>query len=152
MSTPPPVTPAIAQYNAYLVDLGNIGSRYATANGFYLCVVAAVLGILSLMKPGEGLSDLQTILRLTVPVFGVGLCFVWRQTVVFYSALFATKFDVLREMEASASLFPTYTRELALFKGPRWLLNNEARIPLFLSLPFVVVFLHTLWSLACRTA
>lgn len=140
MSTPRSDVATADQYKAYLQDLGNIGTRYATANGFYLSVVTALLGILSLMKRGDGLADLQTVLRLAVPLFAIALCFVWRQTVVFYSALFRAKFEVLREMERSGGLFPAYEREEQLFKGPRWLLNNEARIPIYLSLPFVVIF------------
>ena len=137
-------TVTVEQYKAYIQDLGNIGTRYTTSNGFYLSVITALLGILSLMKRGEGLSDLQTILRLGVPLFAIGLCFVWRQTVFFYSAIFKAKFDVLREIESHASLFPAYKREKALFTGPRWLLDNEARIPLYLTLPFVVILGYTL--------
>jgi hypothetical protein len=35
------------QYKAYLADLGNVGSRYATANGFYLSIISALLGVLA---------------------------------------------------------------------------------------------------------
>ena len=137
----------IEQYQAYLGDLANIGSRYATANGFYLSVISALLGILFVMTPAEGMADLQNILRLAVPLFAIGLCFVWRQTISFYRSLFTAKFEVLREMEVSASLFPAYQREKTLFSGSSWLLRNEARIPLYLALPFVVIFFSTCWQL-----
>lgn len=150
MNSTSSLSPAAAaeQYKAYLQDLGNIGTRYTTSNGFYLSVITALLGILSLMKRGEGLADLQTILRLAVPLFAIGLCFVWRQTVFFYRAIFKAKFDVLREIERDLGLFPAYKREKELFSGPRWLLDNEARIPLYLALPFVVILGYTLWTLA----
>jgi hypothetical protein len=149
-----PTRPAatVEQYKACLQDLGNIGTRYSTSNGFYLSVITALLGILSLMKRGEGLSDLQTILRLAVPAFAIGLCFVWRQTVFFYRAIFKAKFDVLREIEADGHLFPAYKREQELFTGPRWLLDNEARIPLYLALPFAIILCHTLYTLATKGA
>src|SRR5437762_11925602 len=94
--TPTPVPKAsVEQYKAYLQDLGNVGTRYTTSNSFYLSVLTALLGILSLMKPGQGLADLQDILRLAVPLFATGLCFVWHKTILFYRDLFKTKFAIL---------------------------------------------------------
>ena len=149
--TPPP-TATVEQYKAYLQDLGNVGSRYATSNGFYLSVITALLGILSVMKPGQGLSDLQDILRLAVPLFAVGLCFVWHKTIHFYRNLFTTKFAVLKEMEENGRLFPAYEREFTLFPSKQWLTKNEARIPLFLALPFLVIFISTIWKLLTHVA
>jgi hypothetical protein len=147
MATPSPAPQAtVEQYKAYLQDLGNIGTRYTTSNGFYLSVVTALLGILSLMKPGQGLADLQNILRIAVPLFAIGLCFVWRKTLRFYSDLFGAKFAVLKEMEQSGGLFPAYEREYELLPK-QWLIDNEARIPLFLALPFLVILVYTVWKL-----
>ena len=147
MNTPQNAPCTLDQYKAYLLDLGNIGSRYVTSNGFYLSVISALLGILSLVKSGPTTDSLQVILRLAVPLFAIFLCHVWRQTIVFYRALFKAKFAVLKEMELSGDLFPAYEREEKLFAGPRWLLNNEARIPYVLSLPFFVIFGQTIWAL-----
>lgn len=147
---PPRPAATVEQYKAYLQDLGNIGTRYATSNGFYLSVITALLGILSLTNRGQGLSDLQTILRLTVPAFAIELCFVWHQTVLFYRAIFDAKFRVLREIETDGHLFPAYNREKELFTGPRWLIENEARIPLYLALPFAIICCHTLYILTTK--
>ncbi len=146
---PAPPAPAVEQYKAYLQDLGNIGTRYTTSNGFYLSVITALLGILALTRPGEGLTDLQTILRLAVPFFASLLCWVWSQTLVFYRTLFRAKFEVLRELERNGGLFPAYAREQELFQSSaaRWLLENEGRVPLFLAVPFLVILVHTVLKL-----
>jgi hypothetical protein len=143
---PPASGPPVEQYKAYLQDVGNIGTRYTTSNGFYLSVITALLGILTLMKPGEGLADLQLILRIAVPIFAIGLCFVWRHTLLFYSAIFKAKFDVLREIEKTYGLFPAYSRERDVFTGKTWLLENEALIPICLALPFVVILANSIWA------
>jgi len=46
----------------------------------------------------------------------------------------------------------SFCREREAFTGPRWLLDNEARIPLYLALPFVVILGYTLWTLATKGA
>ncbi len=66
--------PSIEQYKAYLGDLGNIGTRRFTSNGFYLSVITALLGVLALAKPGDGFTDLQPTLRLAVPIFAILVC------------------------------------------------------------------------------
>ena len=146
MSTKPTPTASIEQYKAYLQDLGNVGRRYTTSNGFYLSVITALLGLLSLMRPGEDLAELQDILRLTVPLFAIALCFVWHKTLRFYRNLFTAKFKVLKEMEDQGQLFPAYDHEYNLFPGKRWLIKYEARVPLFLTLPFLVIFVFTAWK------
>ena len=41
------------------------------------------------------------------------ICYVWWLTLDFYSKLFGAKFEVLRKMETSGSLYPIFTEELA---------------------------------------
>ena len=55
MDTTPTPAPkvTIEQYKAYIQDLGNIGTRYTTSNAFYLSVITALLGILSLTEAGS---------------------------------------------------------------------------------------------------
>jgi len=150
----PPSLPALAleQYKSYLQDLGNIGTRYTTSNGFYLSIITALLGILALTKPGETLMDLQSILRLTVPLFATMVCWVWYRTLIFYRAIFLAKFTVLRELEEYGGLFPAYEHERDLFLKTRagWLIENERRIALLLILLFLIVFVATIvntWGL-----
>jgi hypothetical protein len=143
----PPPEPAIIleQYKAYIQDLGNFGTRYTTANGFYLSVVTALLGILALAKTGEAFGGAATYLGLAVSAFAVLVCLIWSRSVTSYRKLFGIKFDVLRAMEKAGRLFKIYKLEDDLRRDTS-LLDIERFIPLLLSLPFFVTFVF----FACR--
>ena len=140
-------THAVEQYKAYLQDLGNIGTRFSTANGFFLSVITALVGILALTKSGEGLTDLKTIFRLAVPLFASLVCWIWSREIKFYREIFRVKFQILRELESSGGLYPTFGREDELFeKGAAgWLLENEGLLPLILAVAFLVMFVICIW-------
>jgi hypothetical protein len=91
------------QYKAYLADLGNIGTRYATVQGFYISVISGLLGILALTessKEGQKVfSALPTPTLIIVCVFCCVLCGVWSLTISFYQKLFHAKIYVLKEVE-----------------------------------------------------
>ena len=148
MSNQPSTDPStyLEQYKAYLGDLGNVGSRYATANGFYLSSITALLAVLALVKAGEALADFRPVLGVTVPVFGILLCVVWSGTLKFYNLLFLTKFTVLRELEAQGGLFPVFKRELELLQATKmpFLIRREKFVPLLFALPFVALLCCTL--------
>ena len=78
----------LEQYKAYLADVGNIGTRYATANGFYVTIISGLLAVLTLSKKGEVLERADVLLYVVVPIFACLLCLVWRESILFYSALF----------------------------------------------------------------
>ena len=145
---------AAEQYKAYMQDLGNIGTRYTTSNGFYLSVITALLGILSLMKRDQGLADLQDLLRIAVPVFAIGLCLVWRRSILLYAALFKAKLTVLKEIEKAGGLHPAFEGEYAklveLVPSKKFLSANDARTPWLLALPFLVILMHTVWKLGAQ--
>jgi hypothetical protein len=143
---------ALDQYKAYLQDLGNVGTRYTTSNSFFLTILTALLGLLTLMKPSEGLSDLRPMLRILVPLFALMLCWTWRQTMLFYGAMFKVKFDVLRELERHGGLYPVFEREKNLLWPRPWLNKYEHWIPVFLGMPFVVILVSALWGLFRRGA
>jgi hypothetical protein len=130
-------TPSLDQYKAYLADLGNIGTRYTTANGFHLSVVTALLGILALTKGTEPLARTGAYLELVVASFAVLVCMVWSRSIASYSHLFAIKFAVLREMEQKGNLFPIFERENEL-RGKLAVLQNDRYIPRLLAAPFLV--------------
>ena len=151
MSTPEPprVDPVrLDQYKLYMADLTSIGTRYTTANGFYVSVITALLAILALAKPGGGMDELGLLLRLVVPFFAVCLCVLWSNTIAFYGALFSAKFDTLRKMEEHLP-FPTFATEYEALdkRKTSWLLQNERRVPLMLALPFLAIFLQAAWKL-----
>jgi hypothetical protein len=150
----PQIQLRLDQYKAYLDDLGNIGTRYTTANGFYVSIVSALLAILALAEKGEALARFDVLLYIVVPIFACLLCLVWWESMKSYSSLFKRKFDVLREMEKQQLPFAPFLREEELRQenlpksGPRMIKNDEW-IPLILATPFAAVFFYGLW-LACK--
>jgi hypothetical protein len=154
MSATPPPAPATPpysdQYKTYLTDLGNIGTRYTTSNGFYLSVVTALLGILTYTATGGALMSSQPCLAVVVPAFAILVCWIWWRTVAFYRNLFAAKFKILREIEEAGHLFPAYTREDKLIKEggrPRSMLGNDRLVPLLMALLFAIVLVYMLGKL-----
>jgi hypothetical protein len=89
----------LEQYKAYLADLGYIGTRYTTANGFYVSIISALLAVLALAKKGEALARIDVLLYAVVPIFACLLCMIWRDSMKSYGNLFKRKFEVLRGME-----------------------------------------------------
>src|SRR5712675_3246121 len=153
MNAPPPPnqTPAtpsyLDQYKAYLGDLGNIGTRYTTSNGFYLSVVTALLGILALTKTGETFFGSRPYLAVAVPLFAILVCWIWWRTVAFYRNLFLAKFKVLREIEEKGQLFHIYEREDKVLREgepPHSLLANERLVPVLVAVLFFLVLICAL--------
>jgi hypothetical protein len=149
MSDGPSGNPSIQllldQYKAYLGDLGNIGTRYTTANGFYVSVVSALLAILALGKRGEALAKIDVLLYIVIPIFACLLCMIWRESMKSYSSLFQRKFEVLREMERRLPFQP-FTREETLPRSGRRMIKNDEWIPVILAAPFAAVLLYGLWE------
>jgi hypothetical protein len=87
------------QYKAYLADLGNVGSRYATVSGFYMSVISALLGVLALTESSKVFGQMQTPTVVIVCGFAIVLCALWSSTIRFYRLLFKAKFAVLKQME-----------------------------------------------------
>ena len=153
LSGDPQIQLRLDQYKAYLDDLGNIGTRYSTANGFYVSIVSALLAILALARKAEALASFDVLLYIVVPIFACLLCMIWRESMKSYSSLFKRKFDVLREMEKQLPFKP-YLREEELrqehlSQSGRRMIRNDEWIPAILATPFAAVFLYGLW-LACK--
>lgn len=96
----------LEQYKAYIGDLGNIGTRYAAVHALYFSLLGAIIAVLGLTESGKALGPLRPHVVWIVAFFGVGLCLLWIATVRYYRALFAAKFQVLRELEAELPVKP----------------------------------------------
>src|SRR2546427_7422289 len=95
------------------------------------------------------LEQLGVLGRALILIFASILCILWRNTINFYHNLFRIKFDVLREMEDIYFPYSCYKREEYFFlQSPvlKRLTNNEAKIPLFLGILFIILFLATLYN------
>lgn len=119
--TAPPPTPFttsewLEQYKAYLTDLGNVGSRYTTANGFYLSVISALMGVLALTESGKLLNAVPRSVLWAVCLLGSVICWAWYRTLSFYRRLFAAKFQVLNKLEGKLPL-QCFAEEYAHMKG-----------------------------------
>jgi hypothetical protein len=105
---------ALEQYKAYIVDLGNFGTRYSRAHSLYFSLLGATIAVLGLTDSGKLLGGpLRGHVVWIVAAFGIGLCLLWLATANYYSAAFAAKFKVLRELEKSLPVQP-YTMETRL--------------------------------------
>ncbi len=130
----------LEQYKAYLGDLGNIGSRYATVSGFYVSVISALLGILAFTETTKLFGQIQTATLLVVCGFAVCLCVVWSGIIRFYRALFEAKFTVLRQLEQHLP-HECFREEYEILQksGVMWLTRQERFVPLILILFFVAL-------------
>ncbi len=135
----------IELYKAYLNDVASIGSRYTTANSFYMSVVAALLGVLALAEANKPFSDMRVEIIVVVAIFAIIICWIWRKTIDFYGSLFFAKFEVLRKMEEQLP-FQVFAMERKILedKKAEWLTQNERRVPLILSIFFVALMLLAL--------
>jgi hypothetical protein len=134
------------QYKAYLGDLGNIGSRYSTMNGFYMSVISALLAVLALTESGKVFGGVQKTTLWLVCGFACVLCVVWRETIKFYQTLFAAKFHVLRNLEQHLPV-DCFKQEYDFIKGKSHLLAIEKFAPLLLLVFFLILgVLRVCWG------
>jgi len=114
----------VEQYKAHIGDLGNVGSRYATAQAFYVSVISTLIAILttfiaifSIKKMGDAKLVYRNAGVLTasgcVLLFIAVICFLWYGTLDYYHDLFGAKIGLLQEMEKKHAqvLFQFFTEE-----------------------------------------
>ena len=134
----------LEQYKSLVGDVGNIGTRYATANGFYLSVLTALLGVLAYVGAGKPIEETNYPIVILVAVFARIICWIWGQTIAFYGRLFGAKFAMLKLLEAELPL-QIYEGESKLVyfdkAGSRLpaLTEHEARVPQYLGWFFVAI-------------
>lgn len=151
MDTPPQIIqPYFDQYKSYEQELGNIGSRYATTNNFYYSIISALMGIVTIIKSPDA-NHLQLYLQGAISLFAIMLCISWRKSMISFRGQFSIKFDVLRELEKAAGIFPVYAKEKEIFlkkDQKKGLIKHEESIPFILMLPFaaIIVGIWMKWS------
>jgi hypothetical protein len=119
----------VEQYKAYLTDLGNIGSRFGTVQVFYLTIVAALIGVLSLKDTNRSVQNFLSPVSVVVFLFIAVICWLWWDTLDFYGKLFAQKFDVLRAIEKQGGLLDVWALDECyhgLHLGQRRLIRTES--------------------------
>ena len=130
----------LEQYKSLVSDVGNVGTRYATANGFYLSVLTAVLGVLAYVGTGKPFDQTSYPLILMVALFAIAVCWIWNRTIAFYGSLFRAKFTVLKMLEQHLPV-KVYTEEKAILDqaGTKALSRNEAWVPIALGVFYGVI-------------
>jgi len=145
----------LEQYEAYLSDLGNIGTRYATVQGFYVSVITALISVLALSESGKILSPLPASTLVMVCLFAVALCIVWAVTIRFYGVLFGAKFAVLKALETNLAykcfaeeyrVLRCFDEDSKQFRRKPFLTRIEGSIPIVFSLFFIALALVRLLS------
>jgi hypothetical protein len=132
----------LGQYTAYLSDLGNVGSRYATVSGFYVSVVSALLGLLAIGKAKLfGTTEPNALIEI-VALFASLLCANWARTIWYYHNLFEVKFEVLKRIEKHLPVHCFGIERCKIKEGftGHTLTAYEAVVPLLLCIFFAVIF------------
>ena len=145
----------LEQYKVYLADLGNIGLRYATVQGFYVSVIAALISVLALAESNKIFSQLQTSTLVLVCLFAVALCIVWAATIRFYGVLFGAKFAVLKALETNLAykcfdeeykVLRCFDEKSKQFRRKPFLTRIEGSIPIVFSLFFIALIVIKLFG------
>jgi hypothetical protein len=128
----------LEQYKAYMGDLGNIGSRYATAQAFYASIVSGLLAVLAIKERSTVIADYVNWITVLVCILIAAICWLWHGTLKYYEGLFHAKFDLLRKMENAGALFKIYDPEFKILEGNPYtrggLIKKEALFPMSLGL------------------
>jgi hypothetical protein len=137
----------LEQYKSLVGDVGAVGTRYATANGFYVSVVALLLGVMAYAGAGKALDEVSYLVLFIIAVFAVAVCWIWRKTIVFYGHLFAGKFEVLKllEKDLPVQVYAMEHKLVYLERSAEPLTKNEAKVPLFLAWFFAFVAVLSLF-------
>jgi hypothetical protein len=121
----------VEQYKAYLTDLGNLGSRFATGQALYLTIITALIGVLSIKDTARPLQIFVSPASIVVFFFIAAICFLWWERLDYYGRLFGEKFDVLRAIEKQGGLLDVFSIEQCyhgLRLGSRRLLVTESHV------------------------
>jgi hypothetical protein len=145
MTTGPAPTTILEQYKSYMGDLGNIGSRYATAQAFYASIVSGLFAVLAIKERTTTITDYLSWMTAVICCFIIAICWLWYHTLMYYDGLFAVKFSILKEMEKEGQLFkiydPEYQRLEAKPNTKGGLIKKESLFPLGLGVVAAVVAL-----------
>ena len=136
------VTPEtlVAQYNAYVADLGTVGSRYSTSQTFYMSVVTGLVAVVAFVKDSP-FSGHRNLITAAVLFFLALVCFAWWKTLSFYHDHFAAKLAVLKKMEERGTLFRIFHEEWNILQAKKTneLIDTERMVPLIVGIAAVIV-------------
>ena len=122
------------QWKSLVSDVGSVGTRYTTANGFYLSVLTALLAVLAYVGSGKVFEAITYPVIALVAVFAMVICWIWRKTIEFYGNLFGAKFAVLKILEERlpVRVYALEERELYVTRKAGYLTRHELLVPTLL--------------------
>ena len=135
------------QYKLYVEMADRVSNRRAQTNQFYISVISALLGVVTIASSilGNQVSASTKLLDtvyLAVNFLGLFLCAIWFINILSYRQLNSGKFKVIHEIEQQLP-YPCYKREWVILKKGRDvkkylpLTHIEQFIPILLAIPFL---------------
>ncbi len=133
--------------NAYLLDLGRIGDWQQMLRAFYVSVLGALIGLLTLAGGERAVFPASAKVTTGLLVCGAGLvvCVMWFLHMSAFRSLFAAKFATLRgDIEAGWTVQP-FTAERERLRQAHYaqLTIIDQVIPLILALTFALLIVLT---------
>lgn len=142
----------LEQYKLYVEMADRISDRRERSNRFYISLLSALLALLSIIVSRDILNGLQTVVLMTIGILGLGLCGLWIINIRSYRHLNSGKFKVIHEMEQNLP-FNCYNKEWKILgegkeaKSYLQLTRVEQYIPIILAVPYLLLFVYSLWML-----
>jgi hypothetical protein len=139
----------LEQYKLYVEMADRVSNRRAQTNQFYVSVISALLGIVTIASSIVGnqiltSTKLSNTAFLAVSLLGLFLCTIWFINIFSYRQLNSGKFQVIHEIEQWLP-YACYDREwIVLGKGRDVrkylpLTHVEQYVPVLLAIPFFLV-------------
>lgn len=132
------------QYKAYMDDVGRLCNRQDASDRYYLGVVSALLVFVSLAGDREVFNnDNFVLIPMATGFVAILVSVLWRRHMISFGGLLRAKYDVLRDIEREAKLYPIYRKEKEIAKSDgryRSHADMAARMPLLFSVMFIVSY------------
>lgn len=146
-------THLMEQYKLCVDMADRVSARRSSVNTFYISLLSALLAFLSLIVDKALFSESINSVLFFTAILGIILCFTWYLNIQSYRRLNSLKFAVINEMEQQLP-YPCFIREWEILKERQKsgrqqyirLTTVEKTIPLIFSVPYIGLFLKTLFS------
>lgn len=132
---------AAAIYQAYLEDLGRIGSRHETLRAFYVSLISALFVFLSLGGADGALIELRRQAQILIALIGALISVSWFLHMWSLAVLFSAKLHTLCEIEEKLPLQPFSLERKYLSRVRRVRITVADRV---IALIFAILFFSLL--------
>ncbi len=130
----------LEQYKIYIEMMDRVTARRGNTNQFYLSLLSALLGILTLFADSKKNLAYPETLFLLLSLLGLILCISWWINIHSYKQLNYLKFKVIYEMEEKLP-FPCYKREWEIESNENSKYRRLSKIEKFIPVLFGAVYI-----------